>query len=99
MFERSTDRGWYNLSGTSFDDWGGWLEQITWVMVTQKQEKLSVNNQQLFIETQWCNNILSSTDSFVVSQLISVARHVGMFKLGLKPAQLYIRLSIIPLSH
>ena len=38
------------------------------------------------------------TDCFVVSQLISVARHVGRFKLELKPAQLYIRLSIIPLS-
>ena len=38
-------------------------------------------------------------DSFVVSQLISVARHAGHFKLGLKPAQLYIRLSIIPLSQ
>ena len=33
------------------------------------------------------------TDCFVVSQLFSVARHVGRFKLGLKPTQLYIRLS------
>ena len=39
------------------------------------------------------------TDCFIVSQLISVARHIGRFKLGLKPAQLYVRLSIIPLSH
>ena len=39
------------------------------------------------------------TDCFVVSQLISVARHTGCFKLGLKSTQLYIRLSIIPLSH
>ena len=39
------------------------------------------------------------TDCFVVSQLFSVVRHIGCFKLGLKPAQLYIRLSIIPLSH
>ena len=44
----------------------------------------------------WCH---PQTDSFVVSQLFSVARHAGRFKLGLKPAQLYVRLSIIPLSQ
>ena len=37
------------------------------------------------------------TDCFVVSQLFSVARHVGCLKLGLKPAQLYVRL--IPLCQ
>ena len=30
------------------------------------------------------------TDCFILSQLISVARHAGRFKLGLKPAHLYI---------
>ena len=39
------------------------------------------------------------TDYFVVSQLFSVARHVGWLKLGSKPTQLYIRLSIISLSQ
>ena len=39
------------------------------------------------------------TDCFVVSQLFSVARHVGCLKLGLRPAQLYIRLSIRPLGQ
>ena len=38
------------------------------------------------------------TDCFVVSQLFSAARHVGCLKLGSKPSQLYVRLSIIPLS-
>ena len=38
-------------------------------------------------------------DCFVISQLFSVARHVGCLKLGLKPAQLYVRLSIRPLSQ
>ena len=33
------------------------------------------------------------TDSFIVSQLFSVARHTGRFKLSLKPAQLYVRLA------
>ena len=33
------------------------------------------------------------TDCFVVSQLFSVARHVGHLKLGSKPAQLYVRLA------
>ena len=28
------------------------------VLATQRQEKLSVNNKQLFIETQWCNNYI-----------------------------------------
>ena len=38
------------------------------------------------------------TDCFVLSQLFRVSRHVGRFKLGLKPAQLYVRRSIIPLN-
>ena len=36
---------------------------------------------------------------FVVSQFFSVTRHVERFMLGLKPAQLYVGLSIIPFSH
>ena len=39
------------------------------------------------------------TNRFVVSQLFSVARHIGRLKLGLKPDQLYIRLNIILLCH
>ena len=39
------------------------------------------------------------TGSFVVSQLFSVVRHVGRFKLELKQAELHIRLSIIPFSQ
>ena len=39
------------------------------------------------------------TACFVVSQLFSVARYVGCLKLGSKPVQLYVRLSIIPLSQ
>ena len=38
-------------------------------------------------------------DYFVVIQLFSMARHVGHLKLGSKPAQLYIRLSIIQLDQ
>ena len=34
------------------------------------------------------------TDCFVLSELFSVARHVGRLKLGSKPVQLYVRLSI-----
>ena len=33
-------------------------------------------------------------DFFIVTQLFSEARHVGRLKLGSKPAQLYVRLSI-----
>ena len=32
-------------------------------------------------------------DCFIVSQLFSIARHLECFKLGSKPAQLYVRLS------
>ena len=39
------------------------------------------------------------TDCFVVSQLFSVAKYVGRLKLGSKPAQLYVRLSIRPLGQ
>ena len=38
------------------------------------------------------------TDCFVVSKLFSEARYVWRLKLGSKPAQLYVRLSIVPLS-
>ena len=41
----------------------------------------------------------SQTDCFVVSQLFSVSRHVGRLKLGRKPTQLYVRLSIRPLGQ
>ena len=37
--------------------------------------------------------------TFVVSQLFTMARHVGRLKLGSKSAHLYVRLSIIPLSQ
>ena len=39
------------------------------------------------------------TDCFVVSQLFSMTRHVGRVKLGLKPAQLYVRFRIRPLGQ
>ena len=39
------------------------------------------------------------TDCFIVSQLFSVARHVGRLKLGSKTTQLYVRLSIRPLGQ
>ena len=41
----------------------------------------------------------SQIDCFVASQFLSVARHVGRLKLGSKPTQLYVRLSIILLSE
>ena len=34
----------------------------------------------------------------MVSQLFNGARHVGRLKLGSKPAQIYVRLGIIPLK-
>ena len=39
------------------------------------------------------------TDCFVVSQLLSVVRHVGRWKLGSKPVRLYVRLSIRSLGQ
>ena len=39
------------------------------------------------------------TDCFFLSELFSVARHIGCSKLGLKPIQLYIRLSLRLLSQ
>ena len=38
------------------------------------------------------------TECLVISQPFSVARHVEHLKLGSKPAQIYVRLSILPLS-
>ena len=39
------------------------------------------------------------TDCFVLSELFSVARLVGRSKLGSKPIQLYVRLSLRPLGQ
>ena len=39
------------------------------------------------------------TDCFALSQLFSVAKHVGRSKLGSKSAQLYVRLCIRPLCQ
>ena len=48
-----------------------------------------------------CPNIYiychTQTDPFVASQLFSVARHAGRLKLGSKPGQLHVRLSIRPI--
>ena len=50
----------------------------------------------IFIMYVYCH---PHTHCFVVSQRISVARHVGCLKLGSKPAQIYVRLSTTPLSQ
>ena len=39
------------------------------------------------------------TDCFVLSELFSVARHIGRSKPGSKPIQLYVRLGLIPLGQ
>ena len=39
------------------------------------------------------------TDCFILSELFSVARHVGRSKPGSKPIQLYVRLNLRPLSQ
>ena len=44
VFERSTDREWQNPPGTSSDGRASFLVQVAWVLVNQRQEKLSVNN-------------------------------------------------------
>ena len=78
----------YSNNGLNF------LESTTILNVrTKKVWKLIVCTSYIYI---YCH---PQTDSFVVSQLFSVARHVGRLKLGSKPAQLYVRVSIIPLSE
>ena len=39
------------------------------------------------------------TDCFIISQLFSMTRLAGRFKLRSKPIELYARLCILPLSH
>ena len=39
------------------------------------------------------------TDCFVLSEFFDVARHVGRLRLGSKPVQLYVRLSIRPFGQ
>ena len=49
---------WHNLFGTFSDGWGGSLEHVAGMLAIQRQDKLSVNNEELFIETQWCNKYI-----------------------------------------
>ena len=67
---------------------------------------IMINNEIFQDKKQLNDNIYSKyvychpqTDCFVVSQLFSVARHVRRLKLGSKPAQLYVSLSIRPLGQ
>ena len=43
--------------------------------------------------------IVIHRQTFVLSELFSVARHAGRIKPGSKPIQLYVRLSFRPLGH
>ena len=56
----------------------------------------------IYISTYICIYIYiychPQTDSFVLLQLFSVARHVGRLNLGSKPAQHYVILSIRPIG-
>ena len=65
-----------------------------------RNKKTFEGNQILFIgniyKRIYCH---PQTDCFVVKQLFSVAKHIGRLKLGPKPAQLYVRLSIRPLGQ
>ena len=53
----------------------------------------------IYIYIYICIYCYPHTDCFVVSQLFSVTIHVGCLKLGSKPAQLYVRLSLRPLGQ
>ena len=44
VFERSIDGGWHIVYGTPSDSRSGLLEEFAWVLATQRQEKISVNN-------------------------------------------------------
>ena len=56
---------------------------------------LSLNNIYIYIYIY----ILSFTDGFVLSELFSVARHVGRSKPRSKPIQHNVRLSLRPLGQ
>ena len=92
-------RGWrvrsldWRLSQPGFDPSYGKLIRLATLMSSDRTKQIC-----LWMTIYIYIYIYISTDSFVVSQLFSVARHVGRLKLGSKPIQLYVRLSIIPLS-
>ena len=44
VFEKSTDGEWHNLFGTSSDGGGDSLDQVVWLLATQRQEELAFNN-------------------------------------------------------
>ena len=62
-----------------------------------------VNFHESILVDQWIFQLTTYIYIYIYIQtdcfLFSVARHTGCFKLGLNPAQLYVRLSILLLSH
>ena len=74
---------WRTLPRAITDE-DGWLENV-------KETLLDCEEDDEYEEEE--------VDCFLVSHPFSVARHVGRLKLGWKPAQPYVRLSIILLSQ
>ena len=67
-------------------------------------QKSSIHNHETWLDTCLLYIYIyiyshPQTDCFIVSQLFSVAMHVGCLKLGSKPTWLYVRLSITLLSQ
>ena len=56
VFERSTDKEWHNPSGTFLTVAVIRWNKVAWMLATQRQEELSVNNKQSFIV--WCSDCI-----------------------------------------
>ena len=75
VFKRSLDKEWHNPSETSSDGRDSALEEVAWVLVTQRQEVLSVKNEQLLIGTYWYNNNISNISIEIV---VYLSRYEGV---------------------
>ena len=72
-----------------------------WEGVRQSELAMTINHLYIYIYIYvyiyiYCH---PPTECFVLSELFSVARHVGRLKPGSKPIQLYVRLSFRPLGQ
>ena len=70
-----------------------------YIYIYRERERDGKGNTCIYIHTHTYIYCHPQTDCFIVSQLFSVARHVGCLKLESKPTQLYVRLSIRPLGQ
>ena len=94
-FQRLRER--YNMCIAAGGDY--FVGDLSFMCVLSIKVPIRKNSGNLFNEPRIYISCHPQIGSFVLSELFSVARHVGCSKPGSKPIQLYVRISLRPLDQ